>query len=133
MLVHVKNSDLKACDAVVRVTQMFEGALRTHGKHLRITPSRVQTDDGFNARFRAFNEAFADVLDVPRRIARDIASQLKLVRALRNVRVAPKVTDSGAANMAFVEARSHPFMADRHNEKGKSAFADSPLRYETRQ
>jgi len=99
-----KNADLKAIGEALGVAQILEGSVRKQGDHVRITAQLARASDGFQVWSHEYDGSLADIFDLQERIAREIASQLKVVLADKDVRLAPKVTDNTAAYVLFVEA-----------------------------
>jgi len=99
-----KNADLKAIGEALGVAQILEGSVRKQGDRVRITAQLARASDGFHVWSHEYDGSLADIFDLQERIAREIASQLKVVLADKDVRLAPKVTDNTAAYVLFVEA-----------------------------
>jgi TolB-like protein/tetratricopeptide (TPR) repeat protein len=100
-----KNTDLKAIGEALGVAHILEGSVRKQDDRVRISAQLARASDGFHVWSHEYDGTLADIFDLQERIAREIASQLKIVLADRNVRLAPKVTDNTTAYVLFVEAQ----------------------------
>jgi TolB-like protein len=100
-----KNADLKAIGEALGVAHILEGSVRKQDDRVRISAQLARASDGFHVWSHEYDGTLADIFDLQERIAREIASQLKVVLADKNVRLAPKVTDNTTAYVLFVEAQ----------------------------
>jgi TolB-like protein/tetratricopeptide (TPR) repeat protein len=100
-----KNADLKAIGEALGVAHILEGSVRKQDDRVRISAQLARASDGFHVWSHEYDGTLADIFDLQERIAREIASQLKVVLADKSVRLAPKVTDNTAAYVSFVEAQ----------------------------
>jgi TolB-like protein/tetratricopeptide (TPR) repeat protein len=100
-----KNTDLKAIGEALGVAHILEGSVRKQDDRVRISAQLARASDGFHVWSHEYDGTLADIFDLQEHIAREIASQLKVVLADKNVRLAPKVTDNTTAYVLFVEAQ----------------------------
>jgi TolB-like protein/tetratricopeptide (TPR) repeat protein len=100
-----KNADLKAIGEALGVAHILEGSVRKQDDRVRISAQLARASDGFHVWSHEYDGTLADIFDLQERIAREIASQLKVVLADKNVRLVPKVTDNTTAYVLFVEAQ----------------------------
>ena len=102
-----RDADLRTIGAALNVANVLEGSVRSQGDAVRISVQLVRTADGFEVWSQSYDGDMHDIFDVQERIARAIASQMRLVLAgTGDARLVPVATTSSEAYSKFLVAET---------------------------
>ena len=102
-----KDVSLKKIGADLGVAHILEGSVRNQGEQLRITTTLLQTSDGVQEWSNTYDGKLADVFNLQKSCAHDIATQLDVVLGENGQqRLVEKTTDNAEAYALFIEAQT---------------------------